>query len=270
MVEAAEIPVLMPPVPVAARGLGADAGNYEAGTSDTRAAHDLILGCLPLVDSIARRLYGALPASACIELHDLAQSGLLGLVSAGRNYDPAASVPFSIYARYRIEGEMLDSLRRQDLAPRKLRRWQKQVTAARQELTASLQRSPTEEELCDRLMVSAVELRSRTLALSQTNAAQATNRDASEAPDPVSGPETDPDHICSQRQLREVLDRLLDELPERHQQVIRLHYCQHMTMKEIGGVMGVNESRVSQMHRSALQAMGRALKDSGICSPSDV
>src|SRR5579859_2288905 len=138
MVEAAEIPVLMPPVPVAARGLGADAGNYEAGTSDTRAAHDLILGCLPLVDSIARRLYGALPASACIELHDLAQSGLLGLVSAGRNYDPAASVPFSIYARYRIEGEMLDSLRRQDLAPRKLRRWQKQVTAARQELTASL------------------------------------------------------------------------------------------------------------------------------------
>ncbi len=268
MVEAVDVPVQVPPVPVVASGM--DARRYAPEKGDPRAAHDLILGCLPLVDSIARRMYGALPPSACVELHDLAQSGLLGLVSAGQNYDPAASVPFSIYARYRIEGEMLDSLRRQDLAPRKLRRWQKQVSAARQDLTASLQRLPTEEELCDRLMVSAVEMRSRSLALSRTNAAQPTKRDGSETPDPVSGPETDPDHICSQRQLREVLDRLLDDLPERHQRVIRLHYCQHMTMKEIGGVMGVNESRVSQMHRSALQAMGRALKDSGISSPADV
>jgi RNA polymerase sigma factor for flagellar operon FliA len=270
MVEAVDVPVQLPPVQVAASGLGADRGNYAPGTSDTPAAHELILGCLPLVDSIARRMYGALPASACVELHDLAQSGLLGLVSAGRNYDPSAAVPFSIYARYRIEGEMLDSLRRQDLAPRKLRRWQKQVSAARQELTASLHRLPTEEELCDRLMVSAVEMRSRSLALSRTNTPLSAQRDGSETADPASGPETDPDHICSQRQLREVLDRLIDDLPERHQQVIRLHYCQHMTMKEIGGVMGVNESRISQMHRSALQAMGRALKDSGICSPADV
>jgi RNA polymerase sigma factor for flagellar operon FliA len=119
-------------------------------------------------------------------------------------------------------------------------------------------------------MVSAVEMRSRSLALSRTNAPLSAQRDGSETADPASGPETDPDHICSQRQLREVLDRLIDDLPDRHQQVIRLHYCQHMTMKEIGSVMGVNESRVSQMHRSALQAMGRTLKDSGICSPADV
>jgi len=171
MVEAVDV-LQLPPVQVAAvaSGLRADAGNYAPRTGDTRAAHELILSCLPLVDSIARRMHGSLPPSACVELHDLAQSGLLGLVSAGRNYEPSAAVPFSIYARYRIEGEMLDSLRRQDLAPRKLRRWQKQVSAARQELTASLQRLPTEEELCDRLMVSAVEMRSRTLELSRANA----------------------------------------------------------------------------------------------------
>lgn len=116
-------------------------------------AQELILGHLPMVESIARRVHGALPANARIELHDLAQSGLLGLVTAGRHYDPAAAVPFSIYARYRVEGEILDSLRRQDLAPRKLRRWQKQVSAAKRELVASLNREPTEEELCDRLMV---------------------------------------------------------------------------------------------------------------------
>jgi RNA polymerase sigma factor for flagellar operon FliA len=205
-----------------------------------------------------------------VELPDLAQSGLLGLVSAGRGYDPATAVPFPIYARYRIEGEMLDSLRRHDVAPRRLRRWQKQVSAARQELAGVLEREPTEEELCDRLMVSVVEMRSRNLALSRTTAPAAAAREDGPRTDPASGPETDPDHICSQRQLREVLDRLIDSLPARHQQVIRLHYCRHMTMKEIGGGMGVNESRVSQMHRSALQAMGRMLRDCGICSPADV
>ena len=285
MVEAVDVPVLLPPVQVAAvaSGSGADAGNYEprmaisasaTATPPDPTSCEAVTRLAPMPSrrnacsarSRARSRLGgpssgALPASACVELHDLAQSGLLGLVSAGRNYDASAAVPFSIYARYRIEGEMLDSLRRQDLAPRKLRRWQKQVSAARQELTASLQRLPTEEELCDRLMVSAVEMRNRTLELSRTNAPLSAKSDGSEMADPASGPETDPDHICSQRQLREVLDRLIDDLPARHQQVIRLHYCQHMTMKEIG---------VSQMHRSALQAMGRALKDSGICSPADV
>jgi len=233
-------------------------------------AHERILGCLPLVDSIARRVYGTLPPNAGLDLHDLAQSGLLGLVNAGRSYNPSTAVPFSIYARYRIEGEILDSLRRQDLAPRRLRRWQKQVSAARQELTAVLEREPSEEELCERLMITAVEMRSRSLALSQTRTAEpAATRDGQQ-PDPASAPETEPDHICERRQLREVLDRLIDNLTPRYQQVIRLHYCRHMTMKDIGAEMGVNESRVSQMHRSALEAMGRMLKESGICSPAQI
>jgi RNA polymerase sigma factor for flagellar operon FliA len=119
-------------------------------------------------------------------------------------------------------------------------------------------------------MVSAVEMRSRNAALNRAATPSAAARDDGQSQDPASGPDTDPDYICSQRQLREVLDRLIDSLPARHQQVVRLHYCRHMTMKEIGGEMGVNESRVSQMHRSALQAMGRMLRDSGICSPADV
>src|SRR4026208_941656 len=89
-------------------------------------AHEQILNHMPLVESIARRIHGALPPHALVELHDLAQSGLLGLVNASRCYDPATDVPFSSYARYRIQGEILDSLRRHDHAPRKLRRWQKQ------------------------------------------------------------------------------------------------------------------------------------------------
>ena len=234
----------------------------------SESAHDRILGCLSLVDSIARRVYGSLPPNACLELPDLAQSGLLGLVSAGRCYDPGTDVPFSIYARYRIEGEILDSLRRHDLAPRRLRRWQKQVTAARQELAATLHREPTEEELCDRLMISLVEMRSRSLALSRTRPVPSPADEERSRPDPASGPDSSPDHISERRRLREVLDRLIDSLSPRYQQVIRLHYCRHMTMKEIGAEMGVHESRVSQMHRSALEDMGRMLKESGICSPA--
>lgn len=240
-----------------------------ASTPDSEAAHERILAGLHMVDSIARRVYGSLPPNACLELHDLAQSGLVGLVSAGRCYDPQTTVPFPIYARYRIEGEILDSLRRHDLAPRRLRRWQKQMSGAKQELAAKLQREPTEEELCERLMISLVEMRSRNQVLARTRKPA---QPAEDAPvhDPASSPDSGPEYICEQRQLREVLDRVIDSLAPRHQQVIRLHYCRHMTMKEIGAEMGVHESRVSQMHRSALAAMGRMLKESGIDSPAQL
>ena len=245
------------------------AGAGGAASSESQSAHQRILGCLPLVDSIARRVFGSLPPNTCLELHDLAQSGLLGLVSAGHCYEPEKSVPFSLYARYRIEGEILDSLRRHDLAPRRLRRWQKQVSATRQEMAATLHRDPTEEELCDRLMISLAEMRNRRMALSQTRTVPAPAA-ADIKQDPVSGPDDGPDHICERQQLREVLDRLIDSLAPRCQQVIRLHYGRHMTLKEISSVMRVHESRVSQLHRSALEAMGRMLKESGICSPAHI
>jgi RNA polymerase sigma factor for flagellar operon FliA len=232
--------------------------------------NEFLLGYQPLVQSIARRMYGSLPPNTFLELHDLTQSGLLGLVNAGRCYDPTTAVSFSTYARYRIEGEILDSLRRNDHVSRRLRRWQKQVSTARQQLAAELNRKPTEEELCDRLMVSAGELRSGDLALRD-----ATALGSHAAPDdlsslPASSRSTEPDHICSQRQLREVLDRLIEGLPPRRQQVIRLYYRQHMTVKDIGVALGVKESRASQIHRSALRAMAKTLKDSGISSAADL
>jgi RNA polymerase sigma factor for flagellar operon FliA len=113
-------------------------------------------------------------------------------------------------------------------------------------------------------------MRNRNLALSRTTTPAAVAGGGNQPLDPASGPDSDPDHLCSQRQLREMLDKLINNLPARHQQVIRFHYCRHMTMKEIGGELGVNESRVSQMHRSALTAMGRMLNEYGICSPADV
>jgi len=266
-VDAVDTPALMPRAHASVLDAKFD-GTDALAESGTPSAHERILGCLSLVDSIARRVFSSLPPNACMELHDLAQSGLLGLVSAGRCYDANTAVPFSIYARYRIEGEILDSLRRHDLAPRRLRRWQKQVSAARQELTAVLHRDPTEEELCDRLMISLAEMRNRSVVLNRTQTPAGPSGEDTQRNDPACGPDAVPDQICERQQLREVLDRLIDSLAPRHQQVIRLHYCRHMTLKEIGGEMGVHESRVSQMHRGALEAMGRMLKESGICSPA--
>jgi len=258
MVDAVEVSVTPPPIPGQTMGYGQDP------------RHELMLAYLPLVESIARRVHGTLPFNTRMELGDLAQSGLLGLVRAGRSYDPSVEVPFSTYARYRIEGEILDSLRRLDVAPRRLRRWQKQVAGVREELIAVLRREPTEEELCGRLMISAAELQSMNAALRLATPAESTTAGDGVALDPASDPDTHPDQICSQRQLRDVLDRLIENLPVRHRQVIHLHYSRYRTMKEIGHEMGVNESRASQIHRSALQAMGRMLRDSGICSPADV
>lgn len=271
MVDVAVQPAVQPLLQSAHLTIGQEA-NFPGlpEPQNTQGVQELILSCLPLVDAIARRVHSALPSDACVELHDLAQSGFVGLVSASRGYDPATAVPFSVYARYRIEGEILDSLRRHDLAPRKLRRWQKEVSAARQQLAAALKREPTEEELCDRLMISAVEMRSRTLVLSRTKVRSSSPSEDGLETDPASGRDTDPDYICSQRQLRDVLDRLIENLPARHQQVIRLYYSRHMSMKAIAVDLGVNDSRVSQMHKSALQAMACMLRESGICSPADV
>jgi RNA polymerase sigma factor for flagellar operon FliA len=252
MVEALDAP----PYRVTPRSEGKPEDGDPAAPSES--AHERILSCLPLVDSIARQVHGSLPSNASLELHDLTQAGLLGLVNAGRSYNPATAVPFSMYARYRIEGEMLDSMRRQDLAPRRLRRWQKQVSAARRELMGVLQREPSEEELCERLMISAVEMRNRSAALKHTG------------PGGQGAEAAGPEDICARRQLREVLDRLIDSLTPGLQQVIRLRYCRHMNMKEIGAELGVQESRVSEMHRTALEEMGRILKESGIGSPAHI
>src|SRR5438270_6810217 len=90
---------------------------------------ELIHGNIPLVKSIAKRVYGSLPGQAGVELNDLIQAGYVGLVNASRSYRSATQVPFSTYARYRIRGEIIDSLRKLDGASRNLRSWQKQMDA---------------------------------------------------------------------------------------------------------------------------------------------
>ena len=228
----------------------------------------VVLEHLPLVKAIAVRVHENLPVH--VDLDDLVHAGILGLFDAASKYNPEKKVVFSSYAKHRIKGAILDSLRQLDWASRDMRRRHKQVEAATRDLAAALQRTPTEAEVAEKLGIDVERWRAMMLDLRNVGLISASTRsnegDELPAPDFPSNPDTQPDSICAREQLRAVLSVAMKTLPERYQKVVSLYYTNEMTMKEIGGVLGINESRVSQIHKSALEKMQVALQASGITS----
>ncbi len=229
----------------------------------------VVLEHLPLVKAIAIRVHENLPVH--VDVDDLVHSGVLGLFDAASKYNPDKQVAFSSYAKHRIKGAILDSLRQLDWASRDMRRRHKQVEAATRELAATLQRNPTEQEVAQKLGIDQERWRSMMLDLRNVGLVSASTRanesDDLPAPDFPCKPETHPDSICAQEQLRGVLGVAMKTLPERYQKVVSLYYSGEMTMKEIGGILGINESRVSQIHKAALEKMQVVLQTNGITSP---
>jgi RNA polymerase sigma factor for flagellar operon FliA len=228
----------------------------------------VVLEHVPLVKAIAVRVHENLPVH--VDLDDLVHAGILGLFDAASKFDPEKQVVFSSYAKHRIKGAILDSLRQLDWASRDMRRRHKQVEAATRDLAAELQRNPTEGEVAQKLGMDAERWRTMMIDLRNVGLISASTRgnegDDLPAPDFPSKPETHPDSICAREQLRSVLGDAMKTLPERYQKVVMLYYTNEMTMKEIGGILGINESRVSQIHKSALEKMQVALESTGITS----
>jgi len=226
----------------------------------------VVLEHLPLVKAIAVRVHENLPVH--VDLDDLVHAGILGLFDAANKFDPDKQVVFSSYAKHRIKGAILDSLRQLDWASRDMRRRHKQVEAATRDLASSLQRTPTEAEVAEKLGMDVDRWRNMMLDLRNVGLVSASTRSNENedlpAPDFPSKPELQPDSICARVQLRNVLGEAMKTLPERYQKVVLLYYTNEMTMKEIGGVLGINESRVSQIHKSALEKMAVVLEASGI------
>jgi RNA polymerase sigma factor for flagellar operon FliA len=228
----------------------------------------IVLEHLPLVKAIAIRVHENLPVH--VDLDDLVHAGVLGLFDAAGKFNPDKQVAFSSYAKHRIKGAILDSLRQLDWASRDLRRRHKQVEAATRELAATLQRTPTESEVAQKLGIEVDRWRQMMVDLRSVGLISASSRTAEHddlpAPDFPSKPETQPDNMCSREQMRSVLGVAMKTLPERYQKVVFLYYTNEMTMKEIGGILGINESRVSQIHKSALEKMQVVLQANGIDS----
>ena len=238
-------------------------------TEKTRQAErdQLILQHLPLVRAIAVRVHENLPVH--VELDDLVHAGILGLFDAAKKYNPAKKVAFAAYTKHRIKGAILDSLRQLDWASRDLRRRHKQIEAVTRDLAAVLHRNPTETEIAEKLGVGAERWRQMMMDLRNVGLVSASGRgdhDDLPAPEFPAEPETQPDHMCARQQMRAYLQQAMETLPERYRKVVVLYYTNNLTMKEIGGILGVNESRVSQIHKSALEKMAAALEAVGIHS----
>lgn len=230
----------------------------------------LILEHLQLVTAIAAHVQKSLPVH--IEMDDLVHAGTMGLFDAATKYREDKEVAFRTYAKHRIRGAILDSLRQQDWASRDLRRRYRQVESTRAELVTQLQRDPNEAELAAAMGMSVkrwqslmVDFRSLGLAASQLQAREREDGYVSEA---ATGPANAPDSVFAREELKAKLMVAMATLPRRYKQVVELYYIRDLTMKEIGGVMGVNESRVSQIHKSALEKMQSMLRHAGIDSPT--
>lgn len=228
----------------------------------------LVLENLNLVKAIAVRVHETLPVH--VELDDLTHAGIMGLFDAATKFDIEKQVSFASYAKHRIKGAILDSLRQLDWASRDLRRRHKQLEAATRELAAELHRNPTEAEVAERLGLD--EERWRQLMMEMSNVGlisadtRATEHEDMPAPEYAGNADTQPDTMCAKEQMRFMLDKAMTVLPDRYKQVVTMYYTNEMTMKEIGNVLGINESRVSQIHKAALEKMNAALQQAGVHS----
>ena len=229
----------------------------------------IVIENLPLVKAIAIRVHETLPVH--VDLDDLIHNGVLGLFDAVDKYDASKNVSFQAYAKHRIKGAILDSLRQLDWASRDLRKRQKQADEVTRDLSTKLGRTPAENEVAREMGLSMERWRRISMELSNVGLVQSSGpRDSDRERDYIAEfpatPEFQPDRMCEQRQLRTTLDRAIGTLPERYQKVVFLYYTNDLTMKEIGDVLGVNESRVSQIHKTALRKMAAALESEGIRS----
>ena len=246
--------------------VAADKFQSEANTAKR---DELIIEHLHLVTAIAAHVRRSV--SVHIELDDLVHAGTMGLFDAASKYREEKEVAFSTYAKHRIRGAILDSLRQLDWASRDMRKRYKQVEAVTRELTVQLKREPTEAEVASAMGLDArrwqslmVDFRNMACAAaSQTRGERDDEQPLREAP---CAPAQYPDQVFARAEMQRKLQSVIQTLPERHQQVIKLYYEGDLSMKEIGNVLGVNESRVSQIHKRALTRMQSVLAGSGISS----
>ena len=240
----------------------------SAAESDQSERDRLVLEHLPLVRAIAVRVYENLPVH--VDLDDLIHAGVMGIFDAALKYNEEKQVTFRGYAKHRIKGAILDSLREMDWASRDLQKRHKQLESVTRELATAMERPPTEAEIADKMGMDvtrwrqvAIELRMVGLLSASTRAQDDENQNAPEFP---AGAQLNPDVLTGQRELRSILSTAMKTLPERYQAVIGLYYVGGKTMREIGDKLGINESRVSQIHRAALDKMGANLQAAGIHS----
>jgi RNA polymerase sigma factor FliA len=195
-----------------------------------------------------------------VEVSDLIQAGVLGLIDAADRFDRSKGVRFSTYAELRIRGAILDSLRSLDWVPRSLRRRRRDLQGAETRLESLLGRAPSDEELATALSMSVPALQETRERVERAAVACAVTESVDDILSFVSNPAAvDPEELMERRELEEMMARAIEALPERERLVLTLYYYEELTMREVGEVLGVNESRVSQIHSKVVSKLKRRL-----------
>lgn len=210
---------------------------------------------LPTVRYLARRIHERLPQH--VEMEDLVSAGVLGLIDAFRKFDPEKKVQFRSYAQFRIRGAILDSLRTLDWSPRELRRKGRAIEEAIRALTARSGRAPSEPEIAAEMAMELGDYQQllgelKGLEIGTLHVERSEDSGEEELAYIPNRPEDDPLFCCLKGEMQTRLASAVDQLPERERLVMTLYYYEEMTMKEIGLTLGVVESRVSQIHASAV------------------
>ena len=222
---------------------------------------------LPLVKSLAYRLLARMPQK--LEAQDLINAGIVGLLQAIRDYDPSRNSRLETYAYVRIRGAMLDAMRQQDWVPRSFRDRYKRYVQTIQQLAKRLGRQPDDDEISGALDLSRQEYeafleRARPLSfLSLDDLPLSKQGQEGLSKSSLSSRLSDPGECAELREVRNVLGRAIDALPERERRVVQLYYYEELNLKEIGKVLGVGESRVCQIHTQALMRLKALLNELG-------
>jgi RNA polymerase sigma factor for flagellar operon FliA len=224
----------------------------------------VLLEHLPIVRFLARRIHERLPQH--VDIEDLVSAGVVGLMDAFSKFDPTKKVQFRSYAQFRIRGAILDSLRTLDWSPRELRRKGRAVEEAIRVLTHKMGRAPGEAEVAAEMTLSLVEYQQllgdlKGLEIGTLHMERNEDSGEEELAYIPGRPEDDPLFHCLRGELEDRLSEAIANLPDRERLVMTLYYYEEMTMREIGLALGVVESRVSQVHASAVMHMRSALKD---------
>ena len=223
--------------------------------------NELVKTHLPLVKRMANKMVANLPAN--VEVDDLIQSGLMGLVDGAAKFDTDYGVEFPGYAVQRIRGSMIDELRRQDYLPRYVRDHQKTISRAKDRLTQSLGRVPTEGELAHELSLSIRELQIVEARLNNSKVLyfEDLNTETAEFLDFFVGGGEKPDQRLEYKQKVEGLARMIEKLPPRERDVMNRIYDEGMRVEEIAVILQVHPTRVNQLHAQAVERLRTKLRD---------
>jgi RNA polymerase sigma factor for flagellar operon FliA len=224
--------------------------------------HDRVVATLPFVESLARRMASTMPHS--IDVADLVQDGVIGLIDAANRFEAERGIKFETFAERRVRGAMIDALRR-DAWPRGVRRVRRELEAAREALRRELGAEPTLADLAKRVGTDQARLERTILRIntieSTSPLANLETIDSATLPAVLVPSEPPaPDQEFEQRELKERIRAALGTLPARERKLITMYYFRGATMKEIGKEIGVNESRVSQLHARAVSRLRKAME----------